>query len=115
MNMSLAIFIPEFLFYLVAMLNVGLAIWSTIEWGLCYKINHTKYRLLYLAWILISLAFCGLYLGITFSTTPGNILEAPWYMISIRPAITAVLAVSAVTAEMMRFLRRRSVVSYDHK
>jgi hypothetical protein len=108
--MSMADFI-ENTFYVVAVINIILAIWSMIEWGICFKINHTKYRWLYLLWIFTSFTICILYLGITLSTNPGNIMNAPWYMIAIRPILTSVLASSALTAEAMRIMRTKRILN----
>ena len=97
----------ENVFFVVAVINIVLAILSTARWFRAWKINHTKYRWLYLVWIVVSLSICTLYIGITLSTTPGNILLAPWYMIAIRPILTITLAASALTAEMMMIMRTR--------
>ena len=106
----------EYLFYIVAILNVGLATFSIVEWSINYKANHTRYRWLYLLWILISFLFCGLYLDIVFSTVPKNIVaNATVHMLIIRPAITLVLAASALTAEIMRYIRLRGKILSDIK
>lgn len=106
--MTLMEFVED-LFFAVGIFNVFLAIYSSIAWGMCFAINHTRYRWLYLLWIIISLVICILYADITFTMPPGNILAGgSLAMIIIRPLITLILGTSALTAETMRFLRKRS-------
>jgi hypothetical protein len=94
-------------FDLITIFNIFLAGWGVYAWATLFKMNHTKYRLLYILWILISVVFCGLYITIAINTEPGQLLEqAPLYMVLIRLAITLVLSASSITAEVMRQLRR---------
>ena len=92
----------EDIFDYVIILNIALAGVGLYEWVLSYKANHSRYRLLYIAWI-IATSLAGIsYVIISFNAPVMTVNVA-----LIRLCISLFLAVGAITAEVIRDLRKR--------
>lgn len=98
-----------------AVINIMLAAWGLFSWGRLFLDNHTKFRWLYLLWILVSIVTGILYAFITLNDDYGmSFVNVAPYMILIRPVMTLTLASSSVTAEVMRYIRIK-MKQYDGK
>jgi hypothetical protein len=89
-------------FNLVTILNILLAVFSLYEWAYNFKANHSRFRVLYIFWIIVSLFTVFVYSMVAFNHPVLSINSA-----LARVLMTTILSMSCVTAEVIRGMRMK--------